>query len=362
MSRTPSPAGLKKQSQLAGQFPSRGRRCVQLEIFFFGLGYCARRLIQREPWIEASGTARTAESVALLRREGIEAYQFDGAGAEPGLEAALAKAETIVVSIPPRDGAGAALEQFGAAIAAASARRRIVYYSTIGVYGDHSAAGSTRQARRGPAPRADWRGWRMRPAGRPPPGHTAPRPTSCALPASMGRAATRSSTCAAATRGGSSSQAKSSTAPMSMTSLRFPASSSCAALRARSGTSPMKNRRRRKTLLCTRRLCSALSRRPRSRSRGTLSPMAREFYADNKRVSIARAKGLLGFSPPIRPIARGSRALPALARGWKDIADRSSAATKLLTTSRRDRERADNLLPGGPRTVYCFSEPAAGTG
>ena len=111
-----------------------------MRVFFFGLGYCARRLIQREPWIEASGTARTAESVAALRREGVEAYQFDGAEAEPGLEQALEKAEAIVVSIPPREGAGAALERFGAAIAAAPALRRIVYYSTIGVYGDHGGA------------------------------------------------------------------------------------------------------------------------------------------------------------------------------------------------------------------------------
>jgi nucleoside-diphosphate-sugar epimerase len=111
-----------------------------LRVFFFGLGYCARRLIQREPWIEASGTARTAEAVSALRREGVEAYQFDGAEAEPGLEQALGKAEAIVVSIPPRDGAGAALERFGPAIAAAPGLRRIVYYSTIGVYGDHGGA------------------------------------------------------------------------------------------------------------------------------------------------------------------------------------------------------------------------------
>jgi nucleoside-diphosphate-sugar epimerase len=111
-----------------------------LRVFFFGLGYCARRLIQREPWIEASGTTRSVESVAALRDEGVEAYQFDGAEAEPGLEEALGKAEAIVVSIPPRDGAGAALERFGPAIAAAPPLRRIVYYSTIGVYGDHGGA------------------------------------------------------------------------------------------------------------------------------------------------------------------------------------------------------------------------------
>jgi nucleoside-diphosphate-sugar epimerase len=111
-----------------------------LKIFFFGLGYCARGLIQRESWIEASGTARTAEAVTALRRKGVEAYRFDSVEAESGLLETLAKAEGIVVSIPPRDGAGAALDRFGATIAAAPALRRIVYYSTIGVYGDHGGA------------------------------------------------------------------------------------------------------------------------------------------------------------------------------------------------------------------------------
>ena len=55
----------------------------------------------------------------------------------PGAGAALKKAEAIVVSIPPRDGTGAAVERFAAAIAAAPDLRRILYYSTIGVYGDH---------------------------------------------------------------------------------------------------------------------------------------------------------------------------------------------------------------------------------
>ena len=112
----------------------------RMRVFFFGLGYCARRLIQRELWIEASGTARSAESAAALRREAIEAYQFDGTDADPGLEEALRKAEAIVVSIPPRGGAGAALDRFVDAIGAAPALQRIVYYSTIGVYGDHGGA------------------------------------------------------------------------------------------------------------------------------------------------------------------------------------------------------------------------------
>ncbi len=111
-----------------------------MKVFFFGAGYCARRLIAREPWIEASGTARTAEGLDALRGVGVEAYAFDGARAGPGLDRAVEKAEAIVVSIPPRDGAGAALDQFAAAIASAPDLRRIIYYSTIGVYGDHGGA------------------------------------------------------------------------------------------------------------------------------------------------------------------------------------------------------------------------------
>jgi nucleoside-diphosphate-sugar epimerase len=108
-----------------------------VRVFFFGAGYCARRLIAREPWIEASGTARSAERVAALRAEGIEAYACDGASVDAGVAGAIRRAQAIVVSIPPRDGAGAALELFVAAIRAAPDLRRIVYYSTIGVYGDH---------------------------------------------------------------------------------------------------------------------------------------------------------------------------------------------------------------------------------
>ena len=108
-----------------------------MRVLFFGVGYCARRLVARESWIEASGTARSADGVAALRAEGVDAYAFDGAHVDPGLERALKKAEAIVVSIPPRDGTGPAVERLKAAINAAADLRRVLYYSTIGVYGDH---------------------------------------------------------------------------------------------------------------------------------------------------------------------------------------------------------------------------------
>jgi nucleoside-diphosphate-sugar epimerase len=108
-----------------------------VRVFFFGVGYCARRLIEREHSIEASGTARPDERVAALRAEGVETYVFDGARADQGIEQALKKAEAIVVSIPPRNGTETAVERFAAAIGDAPNLGRVLYYSTIGVYGDH---------------------------------------------------------------------------------------------------------------------------------------------------------------------------------------------------------------------------------
>ncbi len=108
-------------------------------MFFFGLGYCAETLIRRTASIEPSGTARSDERVAALRASGVEAYVFDGARADPAVEKALKRAEAIVVSIPPR-GLDGPLDRFAEAIGAAPALRRILYYSTVGVYGEHGGA------------------------------------------------------------------------------------------------------------------------------------------------------------------------------------------------------------------------------
>ena len=108
-----------------------------MKVFFFGLGYCARRFIALDPTIEASGTARSAEAVAALGAEGVAARRFDGELWDKDLAADLDRAEAIVVSIPPDPGGDAALERFGERVARAPRLNRILYLSTIGVYGDH---------------------------------------------------------------------------------------------------------------------------------------------------------------------------------------------------------------------------------
>jgi nucleoside-diphosphate-sugar epimerase len=284
-----------------------------VKVFFFGLGYCARGLIERERWIEASGTTRTAESVAALRREGVEAYAFDGAQAEPGLAEALARAEAIVVSIPPRDGAGAALERFGAVIAAAPALRRIVYYSTIGVYGDHGGAWVDETSE-----------------------------TRTRTPRGLARLKDEARWTAAARGRGSEADV------LRLSGIYGPGRNSLVNLRrgeARRIVKPGQVFNRThvddiaqiSSLVLTRDFkgqiwnvaddepappqdvitygAALLGLEPPPEERfeeATLSAMAREFYADNKRVSIAKAKAQLGFAPAYPTYREGLKALAAM--------------------------------------------------
>ena len=94
----------------------------------------------------------------------MDAYVFDGSRADPGLEAALGRAEAVVVSIPPRGGEGPA-DRFADAIAAAPNLARIVYFSTVGVYGEHGGrwvdetAATLTRSERGLARLADEAQW-----------------------------------------------------------------------------------------------------------------------------------------------------------------------------------------------------------
>lgn len=125
-----------------------------VRVFFLGLGYCAEALIRRAPRLAPSGTVRSAAHAAALRAAGVDAYAFDGTRADGGLAEALKRAEALVVSIPPQPEGQGALDGFARAIAAAPALSRIVYFSTVGVYGEHggqwvdeTAATLTRSAR-----------------------------------------------------------------------------------------------------------------------------------------------------------------------------------------------------------------------
>ena len=108
-----------------------------MKLFAFGLGYAARRILARLPGVEASAATREAETARAWRRDGVEAWAVDDRSA---IEAALRGADALLVSAPPDENGDPALQRFAAPIVAAPALRRVVYLSSVGVYGDRGGA------------------------------------------------------------------------------------------------------------------------------------------------------------------------------------------------------------------------------
>jgi nucleoside-diphosphate-sugar epimerase len=120
--------------------PPDRRFFAAMKLFAFGLGYAARRVLARLPGVQASGATRDAETARAWRRDGVAAWAVIDPSARPALEDALRGAETLLVSAPPDEDGDPALGRFGAALAAAPALARIVYLSSVGVYGDRDGA------------------------------------------------------------------------------------------------------------------------------------------------------------------------------------------------------------------------------
>jgi len=82
------------------------------------------------------GTTREAERAAEIAAPGVTPIVFDGAGPSKAVSAALADADHVLVSIPP-DVAGDPVLAHHRNELATLKPRSIVYLSTVGVYGDH---------------------------------------------------------------------------------------------------------------------------------------------------------------------------------------------------------------------------------
>jgi nucleoside-diphosphate-sugar epimerase len=108
-----------------------------MNLFVFGLGYSVRQFLSlyRERFTEIGGTVRTSEKVRAMEAEGIQAFRFDGSDFDPRILERIARADALLVSIPPMREADPVLERFSEAIASAPHLRWIGYLSTVGVYG-----------------------------------------------------------------------------------------------------------------------------------------------------------------------------------------------------------------------------------
>jgi len=112
-----------------------------MKLFCFGLGYTAQALIRALPagW-QVAGSCRNAAAASAFRAQGIDAMVFDGEQPAGEPAAALAGVTHVLSSVPPGAAGDPVLAQFGPALAAADGLRWLGYLSTTGVYGDRGGA------------------------------------------------------------------------------------------------------------------------------------------------------------------------------------------------------------------------------
>jgi len=113
-----------------------------IRLFVFGLGYSAGRFARamrgKAEWI--GGTVRSIDkAVALAAEPGVRPFVFDGKSAGVGVAEAVKVATHVLVSIAPGE-SDPVLRHHRASIMAARSLKWIGYLSTVGVYGDYGGA------------------------------------------------------------------------------------------------------------------------------------------------------------------------------------------------------------------------------
>ncbi|HFB2048438.1 MAG TPA: Protein YeeZ [Hyphomicrobiaceae bacterium MAG_BT-2024] len=112
------------------------------KVFFFGLGYSASFFarICIAHGFKVFGTARSESKVSTLRTAGIEAFGFNSNRPTICLDNTIAQATHIVISIAPDKNGDPVLKHYAKQISESKKISWIAYLSTIGVYGNHYGA------------------------------------------------------------------------------------------------------------------------------------------------------------------------------------------------------------------------------
>ncbi len=107
-----------------------------------GLGFSARAIVRRlRPQASlVAATVRDPARAAALADARTEGIAYDGTGPAPALADRLARTTHLVVSAPPDDAGDPLLRHHLPDIAAAKSLAFVAYLSTVGVYGDHGGA------------------------------------------------------------------------------------------------------------------------------------------------------------------------------------------------------------------------------
>ena len=122
-------------------------------LFCFGLGYTAQALagpLLARGW-RVAGTVRDRESLGELAARGFDVHRFERNHPLADAAAVLSGASHILSSVPPDGDGDVVLDIHGADIAALGGARWIGYLSTTGVYGDYGGGDVDETSQRRPA-------------------------------------------------------------------------------------------------------------------------------------------------------------------------------------------------------------------
>jgi nucleoside-diphosphate-sugar epimerase len=110
-------------------------------VFFFGMGFSSlaaaraiHEIVDRDAPI--AGTTRSEEGLETLAESPYRMHVFDGTAPGETLRVDLRKATHIVISIPPTEHGDPVLNLHRPDLDAAPSLAWLCYYSTVGVYGD----------------------------------------------------------------------------------------------------------------------------------------------------------------------------------------------------------------------------------
>ena len=114
-----------------------------MNLVIFGIGYSGLAIARElgANGVSITGTTRKSDRFSEIRAAGTEPMLYAGDGFSSELQARLAEATHVVVSISPESGGDPLLADLGGDLAAKCPMLEwIGYLSTVGVYGDHSGA------------------------------------------------------------------------------------------------------------------------------------------------------------------------------------------------------------------------------
>lgn len=114
-----------------------------MHVMIFGCGYSGTAIAKAfaGAGVHITGTTRSADKAELLTKEGIEAFVFDGETLDPALTEAMQTATHLVQSIAPGKSGDPLLRLAQLDLKALMPKLEwICYLSTVGVYGDHQGA------------------------------------------------------------------------------------------------------------------------------------------------------------------------------------------------------------------------------